>query len=181
MKREGFALCALLETQWPTAPDIDGVVVYSLPKTKTSQGAALLVAADVTSSGFESMGDRMMGVTLGEGKERLRVFAFHAPHSGKEETELSEWWMSAADFVEKQSIPGVPTIGLGDANATLVPNNVRLTRSRTRDRSISLPSCSRRATLRATRCSTSRCGSSKRSLEPRQLLRGCGGHNWMCA
>ena len=122
MKREGFALCALLETQWPTAPDIDGVVVYSLPKTKTSQGAALLVAADVTSSGFESMGDRMMAVTLGEGKERLRVFAFHAPHSGKEETELSEWWTSAADFVEKQSIPGMPTIGLGDANATLVPN-----------------------------------------------------------
>ena len=59
---------------------------------KASQGAALLVAADVTSSGFESMGDRMMAVTLGEGKKTLRVFAFHAPHSGKDDKVLSEWW-----------------------------------------------------------------------------------------
>ena len=120
LRRLGVMVCALLETQWLQAPDIEGFVVYHLPKTKTSQGVALLVDASVASSGFESMGDRMIAVTLGEGKATMRVFAFHAPHSGKDEKVLSEWWSSAEDFAERQRIPGVPTIGLGDANATLV-------------------------------------------------------------
>lgn len=120
LRRRGALCCALLETQWLTAPDIEGFVVHHLPKTKTSQGVAMLVDADVKSSGFESMGDRMLAVTIGEGKDSLRAFAFHAPHSGKDEKVLSEWWASAEEFAERQRIPGVPTIGLGDANATLV-------------------------------------------------------------
>ena len=120
LRRMGATACVLLETHWSKAPAIEGFTVHHIPKTKISQGVAMLVDAGVKSSGFETMGDRMLAVTIGEGKAALRVFGFHAPHSGKEEKVLSEWWAGAEDFAQRQRVPGLPTLGMGDANATLV-------------------------------------------------------------
>ena len=128
--RRGVDVACLQETRWRVIPIFKEFVVAASSScdARGKGGIAILVhrrfaVGDVATGNAGSL----LAVTVGEGKCGVRVIGAHAPHSAIEAGVRQAWWKSAAEFWIANRGRGIPTIGLGDFNATLPHVNAERT------------------------------------------------------
>ena len=121
--RRGADGACLQETRWRFKPEFKNyeVAAWAPCDAKGKGGNVILVRRTwVAKDAATGNAGTLLAVTIGEGKNSVRVIGAHAPHSAIDAAVRGKWWVDAAAFWKANWGRGVPTIGLGDFNATLV-------------------------------------------------------------
>ena len=121
--RRGADGACLQETRWRVKPTFKEyeVAAWAPCDAKGKGGNVILVRRTwVAKDAATGNAGTLLAVTIGEGKNSVRVIGAHAPHSAIDAAVRGKWWVDAAAFWKANWGRGVPTIGLGDFNATLV-------------------------------------------------------------